>query len=109
MLNTDREDEYKIQSAIVNYLGLRAIYTCSSCVIWKIVEGAGDVRGWACWSWQWAGIMDHPNPVGPPGILPVSPMASPPLHNTEIAQTLRVAKHEAYIVKSQNKCQREEP
>ena len=45
MLNTDREEEYKTQSAIVGYQGLRAIYTCSSCVIWKKVGDPGDVRG----------------------------------------------------------------
>src|SRR4029434_3142096 len=28
---------------------------------------------------KWAAILDHPKPVGPPGIPPVSPMASPPL------------------------------
>src|SRR4029434_1593573 len=29
-----------------------------------------------------AAFLDHPKPVGPPGIPPVSPMASPPLAKT---------------------------
>ena len=49
------------------------------CVVWKIVGGAGEVSWKASWCWKWSGILDHLNLVGPPGIPPVSPMASPPL------------------------------
>ena len=50
------------------------------------VNSPGDLRGWAGWRKQWAGILDNPNPVGPPGIPPVSPMASPPLGRVSVRQ-----------------------
>ena len=45
-----------------------------------ILVSAGESEGKAGWRWKEAGILHHPNPVGPPGIPPVSPMASPPLY-----------------------------
>ena len=53
-------------------------------------EGAGGVSWEAGWGWTWAGILDHPNLVGPPGIPPVSPMASPPLLNGSVHLHLHV-------------------